>query len=234
MNGSLAHTLPCRVLHFHLDTTRLKQRAAENRVTVTAYLLAQMFLSVRAAADALHGECAIQVPVNMRNYVPTKSVRNFSLYCGIRLPIETLRSAQDILPQIATQLREKSARKPMEEMLHATRLLVSTLRFIPLAIKAPIAKIIYGFLGDNGFSTTLSNLGVVQLPQPYADKVEHISFVLGPNPVNRATCAVCSFGSTTVLSITKTTLDPSFEDRLYQLLTDDGIPTYVEGTALMK
>lgn len=234
MNGSLAHTLPCRVLHFHLDTTHLKQRAAENHVTVTAYLLAQMFLSVRAAADALHGECAIQVPVNMRNYVPTKSVRNFSLYCGIRLPIETLRSAQDILPQIATQLREKSARKPMEEMLHATRLLVSTLRFIPLAIKAPIAKIIYGFLGDNGFSTTLSNLGVVQLPQPYADKVEHISFVLGPNAVNRATCAVCSFGSTTVLSITKTTLDPSFEDRLYQLLTDDGIPTYVEGTALMK
>ena len=77
-------------------------------------------------------------------------------------------------------------------------------------------------------------MGVVQLPQPYADKVEHISFVLGPNPVNRATCAVCSFGSTTVLSITKTTLDPSFEDRLYQLLTDDGIPTYVEGTALMK
>lgn len=233
MNGTLSHSLPCRVLHFHLNTEQLKQCAAAHHVTVTAYLLSHIFLSVRAASDALRGECSIQVPVNMRNYLPTKSVRNFSLYCGIRLPMESLRTVDEILPVISAQLREKSAREPMEEMLHATKLLVSTLRFIPLAVKSPIAKVIYGFLGDNGFSTTLSNLGVVELPQSYANKVEHVSFVLGPNPVNRASCAVISFGNTTVLSITKTTPDPSFEEYLCRSLEKAGMEVDVEGTAFI-
>ena len=87
MSGQLAKQKPCRILHFKMDAAALKAAAARYHGTVTVYLLALMFLSGRAATDETTGEASIQVPVNMRKFYPSPTVRNFALYCGIRQPL---------------------------------------------------------------------------------------------------------------------------------------------------
>ena len=234
MSGRLARQKPCRVLHFKMDAAALKTAAAKYSATVTTYLLALIFLAGRDAADEATGDLNIQVPVNMRKFYPSRTVCNFSMYCGIRLPLDNNFDLPTLIQTISAQLKEKACKEPMDQMLTATVKLVDTLKYIPLILKQPVAKLVYGFLGDNIFTTTLSNLGVVTMPEGWAEQIDSMDFVLGTAITNRACCAMVTFGNTATFSITKMTADPTFEEQLYHLLQTDGVAVHVEGSELLE
>lgn len=230
MSGKLSKAKPYRVLHFKMNASELKSAAKGQGATVTSYILAQMFLSGRYATDEQDGEMNIQVPVNMRKFHPSATVRNFAMYCGIRLPVKRITTVNQIASEISDQLSDKTCGQAMGEMMSATQSMVSAVRFVPLFIKAPVARVVYGFLGDRIFSNTLSNLGVVKMPEQIAGCIESMDFALGTALTNRAGCALVTYGNISTLSISKMTSDPSFEERLYELLCGDGIDVSVEGS----
>lgn len=193
-----------------------------------------MFMAGKAATDQLKGEQSIQVPVNMRKFYPSKTVRNFSLYCGIRLPIEKIGDMEAMTGEISRQLESKGSKEAMNRMLTGTERLVNRLRFVPLAVKQPAARLIYGFLGDKIFTNTLSNMGVVKLPDRMAKEIEAMDFVLGTAISNRASCSLVTVNNTAMFSIAKLTADPSFEEKLYELLNRDGVEVKVEGSELYE
>lgn len=234
MNGRLSKVKPCRIIHFKMDAKSLKSAAEAYNTTITTYLLSLMFISGKSATDELQGETSIQVPVNMRKYYPSKTVRNFSMYCGIRMSLECITSVSDIIKSIENQLKEKSSKEKMSEMLSATEKLVTMMKYIPLMIKQPVAKLVYGFLGDKIFTNTLSNLGVVQMPPILTEHIDSMDFVLGTAITNRVNCAVVTFHNTTTFTITKMTADPSFEETFYKLLSEEGIPTIIEGSEIYE
>ncbi len=234
LSGRLSRQKPCRVLHFDMDAARLKEAAGRYHATVTVYLLALLFLAGKSATDELSGEQSIQVPVNMRRFYPSKTLRNFSLYCGIRLPLPAIAGRLAIMEEIARQLAEKASREAMSGMMAATERMVGLLRYVPLALKAPAARLVYGFLGDRIFTNTLSNLGVVTLPESFGGHVRSMDFVLGTALTNRASCALVTCCGVATLSISKTTADPSFEEALYALLAEDGVAAALRGTALYE
>ena len=230
MTGRLAKTRPCRILHFKMDSQKLLEVAKKNGATVTAYLLMQMFYACQASTEELVGDFSIQVPVNMRKYYPTRSVRNFSMYCGVRVPIEDIGDRETLLAEISSQLAEKSSKDKMQQMITAAVKLVSSIRLVPLVIKQPIAKLVYGFLGEKIFTTTFSNLGVVSLPSEFSGYVESMDCCLGPQTTNRLACTAVSCGGVSTFTISKMTADRTFEERMYKLLTDDGLEVSVEGS----
>jgi hypothetical protein len=232
MSGRLSRIKPCQILHFRMDAALLKQAAARRNATVTAYMLSHLFLAGRAATDELSGTINIQVPVNMRKFYPSRTVRNFALYCGIRLPITEITDEPALLENITSQLHQKASRASMDEMMNSTQHLIRALRYIPLALKTPVARVVYGFLGDQIFSNTLSNLGVVTMPEAYAACIESVDFVLGTAITNRASCSMVTFGNVATLTVAKQTTDPSFEEALYRLLREDGIDVEAEGSPL--
>ena len=230
MNGRLTRRRPCRILHFKMDANRLHEVAVAHGATVTAYLLMQMFYACSAATDELTGDINIQLPINMRKFYPSKTVRNFSMYCGIRIPIEKIGNKEELLAEIKTQIAEKAEKEKMREMITAAVNLVSSIRLLPLAIKQPIAKMVYGLLGEKIYTTTFSNIGVVRLPEEMMEHVDSMDFCLGAQVTNRLVCAAVTCGNVATFSISKMTADPAFEEKLYQLLTNDGIETEVEGS----
>lgn len=230
MNGKLTRRRPCQILHFKMDAHKLHEVAKAHGATITAYLLMHMFLACSASTDELTGDLNIQVPVNMRKYYPSRTVRNFSMYCGIRIPIEKIGSKEELLSEISTQLAQKSAKEKMQEMVTATVKLVSSIRIIPLFIKQPIAKIVSGFVGEKVYTTTFSNLGLVKLPDGLAEHIESMDCCLGAQSINRLACAAVTVNNVTTLSISKMTADPTFEEKMYRLLEDDGISVEVEGS----
>ena len=234
LSGKLCRQKPCRVLHFKLQADALKAAAHRHSATVTAYMLALIFLAAHHATEETDGALSIQVPVNMRKFYPSQTLRNFSMYCGIRLPLRQALDAETIIPGITEQLNEKASQTAMTEMAAAAVRIVSALRYIPLAIKTPAVQLVSGLLSDRLFTTTLSNLGVVSLPPELAPYVTHMDAVMGPSITNRVSCAMISQGNTAVLSITKSTADPSFEEKLYALLAADGVTPDVEGSVLYE
>lgn len=230
MSGKLAVNTPCRIVHLKMNTLELKEASKKYNTTITGYLLMLMFLAGKAATDELSGEISIQVPVNMRKFYPSETVRNFSMYCGIRIPIAEIGDTLSMVNEINEQLHKKASKDAMNEMLTSTEKMVSMLKYVPLAVKQPVAKVIYGFLGDKIFTNTLSNLGVVEMPSSISRHIESMDFILGTAITNRAGCSVVTFNNVTTFSIAKMTVDPSFEEKMYDLLQADGVEVSVEGS----
>lgn len=232
MNGRMCRRKPCRLLHFKMDSARLCAVAKRYGTTVNTYLLSLMFLACRAATDELEGDIHIQVPVNMRKFYPSRTVRNFSMYCGVRIPVESMPDREGLIREISTQMEQKADKESMHEMITAAVNIVSAIRLIPLIIKQPVAKMAYGFLGEKLYTTTLSNLGAVYLPPELEAHVTSMDFSLGAQMTNRLACSVVSFGEVSTFSISKMTADPTFEEKMYRYLQEDGIEVRVEGSEL--
>ena len=230
MNGKLSRRRPCRVLHFKMDSQKLYETAKAHGATVTTYVLALMFLACSASTDELTGDINIQVPVNMRKFYPSRTLRNFSMYCGIRIPVENVKDKDSLIPEIASQLTEKGDKERMHEMITAAVNIVSSIRLIPLVVKQPIAKMVYGFIGEKIYTTTFSNLGVVNMPAPLCEHIESMDFCLGAQELNRLATTLITFGGVSTFSISKMTADPTFEETMYKLFLRDGIDVQVEGS----
>lgn len=234
MNGKLAKVKPCRIIHFKMSVDSLKTAAKKYNCTVSGYLLACMFIATKAATDNFRGEISIQVPVDMRKFYPSKTVRNFSMYCGVRVPINDIEDINSVIERITNQLKEKTSQESMTKMITATEKMVNGIKLIPLVIKQPVTKIIYGFLGDNIFTNTLSNLNVVNIPEDMASHVESMDFVLGTAITNRVSCGLVTVNGVSTFSITKMTIDPTFEEKMHSLLVADGVEMSVEGSGLYE
>ncbi|MCL1854629.1 MAG: hypothetical protein FWF86_02750 [Clostridia bacterium] len=232
MRGALAYEQPCRILHYNLSMTALLQKAREKSCTVTALMMGYLVLACKEAVASCRGKRKIQIqmPVNMRKFYPSSTLRNFSMYCSIRLHPDEITTLAAVLPKITAQIKDGGSKNNLDQTIHLSRRLVRLLRFVPLIIKRPIAYLIYGSLGDPLFTTTLSNLGAIPLPAEMAPFVEKFDFVLGPPITNRAACALCSYEDHAVFTVTKSTHLPTFENALYRLLKEDGFAIHMEGS----
>ena len=234
MSGSLSKIKPCRILHFKIDAAKLKEVSKAKGGTVTAYILSLMFAASKSAIDGEGGSINIQVPVNMRKFYNTETLRNFALYCNVRLQVAEVTKPEDILPEMQNQLVEKGSKTAMDSTAKASLKLFNALSFIPLFIKNPVARLVYGYLGEKTWTNTLSNLGVVTLPPEMEKHIECFDFVLGTGVTNRAYCSMVTFGNTAMLSISKLTKDPTFEEVMFSLLDKDGLTPEVEGSDLYE
>lgn len=197
---------------------------------LTALLLAFMTEAAHAASDESRGDISIQVPVNMRKFCPSKTLRNFSMYCSVRTPWAEAGGAERLLPDITRQLSERASETAMRGMLASTAEMVRLLGRVPLAVKRPAARIAYGFLGERAFTSTLSNLGAAKLPPEVEAHVEKLDFVLGTGERARAACAMVTLKGRALLSVTKLTDDKTFETRLLSLLEGAGVPVKLSGS----
>lgn len=232
MSGKHAVARPCQVIHFDFNSTELHTAAKQRNASVTAFVLALMFIAGKAATEETKGSIHIQVPVNMRKFYDSDTIRNFSLYCSIRIPLCDINDLDGILPNITKQLSENTSKELMNSMMNAVVKLVRILKYVPLFVKRPVAKLVYGFLGDKVFSNTLSNLGIIKIPEEMRYYVKKMDFVLGTGLTNRASCSMVTLGNTATFSITKMTADPSFEDKLYSLFKENGLMPDVKGSEL--
>lgn len=234
LGSPISRVNPCQVLRFKMDAEKLLAQAKQRDATVTAYLTSKVLCACRAATENTRGEFSVQIPVNLRKFYPSRTLRNFALYCGIRFPAEEISSPDALLGGIRQQMAEKASRQALDKMVASTENLVMLARYLPLPVKHPVVQAVYGVLGDRIFTTTLSNLGVVTMPQEMAEHVQDLDFVLGTARVNRVLCSVVTFGNTASFSIAKQTKDPTFEETLLRLLQEDGLLVEVEGSEVYE
>lgn len=230
MSGKITRIKPCQIIHFKMDKNKLYQVAKSNNTTITGYIITQMLIASKYATEESNGDLTVQIPLNMRKLFPSKTIRNFSMYFGVRLPIEKVTTTDAIIQEVNRQLLENSTKDKMTEMMYSTKQMVKNLRFIPLFIKTPIAKRVYGFLGERSYTNTLSNLGIITFPEPLNQHIESCDFILGTAVLNRANVGLVTCNNITTLSISKITLDSAFEERLLSLFEADQIPLTIEGS----
>lgn len=215
----------------------LLERAKEKGVSLTEYLTAVMLLSVdaiqrrRIPLTRSYRPVKVCVPINLRRFFPSKTLRNFSSYVnpGInpRLGVydfdETLRivhhfmamevTEKQLIPRLTTNVRTQKNR---------------TLRIMPLFIKNAAMKLVYNQVGDALSSTCLSNLGAVELPPAMQEHVSRMDFILGPLAQNRVCAAALGYDGRLRINFTRTIGEPLLEKEFFTRLVKLGIHVLLE------
>ena len=167
-------------------------------VSVYLFTLQKIYLEEKGKVKKQkRGVLRIEVPVNLRKKLPSKTMRNFSLFV---LPEIDLRlgvySFDEILKIVQYQLQTGADIKQISRFLsqnvgHEKSPLI---RLLPLFIKSMAISAVYRRLGSNQCSGIMTNLGLVKLPEEMEDLIE--SFEVVPTPPNthvKISCAMVTF-----------------------------------------
>lgn len=206
------------ILYFNIDAVKIKRISEQYNVSVTSFLLSLIALSTLSATKNTKRNVQIQVPINMRKFFDSNTMRNFSLFCIIKLSADKKYELGNLIKTVSDSLKYNSGKEAVCAKMAETRMLYRAFRFIPLYVKQIFAKPLFSVFSDMSFSNTLSNIGVVSFPEQMERYIEKMDFVLGRSRISRASCAAVTCGGMLVLSVTKNTSDPIFYNLLSCLL----------------
>ncbi len=174
---------------------------------------------------------AIEVPVNMRKFLPTASNRNFSLFVHPEQDLRLgTRSFEDIVARTRYQLRLEIDGPSMAR--HISRnvggQLIPVIRVMPLLFKLPFMRALYSRFGDDKISGVMSNLGAVGLPPALAAHVERFDFVPAPSSTLLTKASVVSWKDNLYISFGSLALSRELERLFFTRLRRLDLPVRIE------
>jgi NRPS condensation-like uncharacterized protein len=228
-----------KVIRSEIGLDKLLEVTRGRNVTITEYLVSLYLFSLQKiyheekgkAKSFKRGVLRIEVPVNLRNIFPSKTMRNFSLFV---LPEIDLRlgeyTFEEILKIVNYQLQSGADVKQISRFLsqnvgHEKSIFI---RILPLFIKSMVISAVYRRLGSNQCSGIMTNLGRVKLPEEMEDLIDSIELV--PTPPNthvKISTAMVSFRNKLYLNFSNISGSTIFEMYFLKHLTESGIPVKI-------
>ena len=222
---------------FQLPVAQLKALARRHNVTVTVVLSAMMMQALVELQKAKVPDprkrtgIKLQIPINLRNLFPSQTLRNFAMYT---IPEIDPRLGEYTLQEICDVITHKMGLEVTAK--HMSKVIATNVgdeqnplvRAIPLPIKNLVMKAIFDSVGEKKSCLSLSNLGVVKVPEAMAPYVTRFDFVLGVQAAAPYNCGVVTYGDTAYVNFIRDTVHPELEQHFYRVLQRQEIPVTVE------
>ena len=213
----------------------VKGKARAMGVSITEYLgaiLMKVLLEKQEREDP-HKKLpiALSVPVDLRAFFPTQTVRNF---------------IQTVQPVIDPRLGEWTLEEIAARIHHYMRLNVTAkelqtiftrnvryqqnrvLRTMPRPLKDPVVAYNYRNRGVKPYSAVFTNPGLFKVPPEMEPFIDHMEVVLGQATVARPHVSSISYGNTMEITFAGTQKDAETEREFFRALIRQGIPVKIE------
>lgn len=232
---TLSHIPRFHVLQIFISIKSIKSKAKEKGVSITDYLVAVYLHALQEIYEETSSFnrfkknkfIRVQVPVNLRNIFPSKTMRNFSLFVMPEIDVRLGHySFEEILRRVYHQIRletdEKLINKNISRNVGSERKIY--VKSIPLFLKSLILKAKYYSLGTSQYSGVITNLGKASLPEETEKMTDHFIFTPPPpNKMLKINCGIIGFGDKLVMSFGNITKSKKLEEKVIQFLKDQGI-----------
>lgn len=230
----------CHNVTMRLKSSELTELAHRIGVTVTAVLAAAIVeASIRLQCEDTENvkrrkPVKILLPVDLRRVFGGKTLRNFALYItpGIDTRLgdyEFEELCHIISEKMHLDITKKNMRARIYTNVHDEQ--VMALKLTPLFLKNIVMKAVFRAVGERKSTLTLSNLGVVRLPEEMKQYIERFDFVLGVQQSAPYNVGLISYGDTACLNIIRNIKEPRLEYELYRVLREVGISMIVESNS---
>ncbi|APX34149.1 alcohol acetyltransferase [Brachybacterium sp. P6-10-X1] len=195
---------------------------------LTMYLTAVLFDAVRRSSGGL-GKArtlAASVPVNLRQFFPSTSARNFFATTRIQ---HTYGEGDDSLGRICRALEcDFRAKASADHLEHNLRRFLRfermpLLRVVPRPLKDVILSQV-NRANNRGLTVAVSNLGRVTMPEPSAAHVQRLLFHVS---AVRPQISVISHGDVLTISFTSPFVETDHVREFVRILTDAGVDVSV-------
>lgn len=224
-----------RVTRGVLPSDTLHDAARRRGATVTDLLVAAHFAALQELRAGLpdtarirrRWRLSVQVPVDLRRIYGSRTLRNFFLFAAPQADLrlgtwsfdELLRRAHH---ETRLGLEGKELLRQVRRNVGGQRNPVA--RPVLLPLKDLVLRIVNATIGASSYSGSLSNLGVVELPRPFADHVTSFEFVPPRSKTVGANIGVVAWKGRTRICVGSTVADLGFERAFFRGLAGLGLP----------
>ena len=229
--------LPYHQLQFfeiHMPTSQILPKAKELKVSLTSYLGALWMLAIRDEMPARKAllPVTISLPVNLRNYYPSKTARNFFNSVNVThvfdsdIPAEELAAEFD--ESLKSQLTEENVKKQMDSF--ETMEYVAPIRVVPLFIKQWVVRH-FTKKANRKVSMTFSNMGVQKPPQSIGERIENYSGFCSTNTIFST---MFGYGDRLTLGVSSAYMNTGVVKNFVRFLSESGVDITVSATEVIK
>lgn len=214
-----------KVISGMTDVKKALNEAHKYGATLTAFLAALLVKSIideMSARSKRKKPVTILVPVNLRNFFPSVSARNF--FCLTYIKYDIAKYGEDfdsIVKNINILLKEKLKAEKLLNTIDTYSSIERNVitRAIPLIVKDFFLKIAYRLSG-NAVTATLSNIGIVKMPPETMNHIKCFNMYISTDKLQLCSC---SFGDKLTLGLTSPFISSDIEMRFFRELTKRGI-----------
>ena len=215
-------------------------QAKKHGISLTGYLTAVMITAIDKIqreevrqAHRLH-PVKVCVPVNLRAFYPSSTMRNFSYFVNIGIePKYGKYNFEEIIQivhhQMGLEVTEKMLNARFSSNVRSEQSQI--LRIMPLFIKNFAMRMVFNRVGDRKTSTCLSNMGNTSLPAEMAKYITRMDAILGPLSRNKVVCATISCNGNLIIDFTRTMKESILEKEFFRILVKEGIHVKIETNA---
>ena len=227
---------PSKHIHTYLlSVPELKEKAKEVGVTINEYLTAAfLYMALQVQLKNKPRKLLpvrVSVPVNMRRYYESNTLRNFSTFVTAEItPPFTDVSFESIALIVREYMQKALTVENLYNVIAPTIALENSLlsRITPLFLKNFIIQSFYKFVSSKNTTTTLTNLGVFTAPEALMNELETVEVLLGPARDSGVGATVITTGDTMRIAFTSTRVHPRLAEALESFLEEKGIKTVKE------
>ncbi|MGN0437963.1 MAG: hypothetical protein ACI4F4_05515 [Lachnospiraceae bacterium] len=229
--------LPYDQLQFFEITMKAKdviRQAKQIGVSVSSLVGANLMLAIYKDMPAMKRKLPITIsmPVNLRNYYPSETSRNFFNSINISHEFsgdESLESlAKEFDKKMKDSLNPDSIKQNMDHFQRLENIIL--VRMIPLMFKQPVVKYV-SMMEAKKVSAVVSNLGVLKLPEPMAAYVRKYSAFCSHNELFMT---ILSFGDEMTFGITSGYRNTGVLKTFIRSFSKSGIEVRVNATEVVR
>ena len=229
--------LPYNQLQFfeiRLPTSQILPKAKELKVSLTSYLGALWMLAIRDEMPPLKRNLpvTISLPVNLRNYYPSKTARNFFNSVNVThvfdgdITLEELAAEFDTT--LKSQLTEENVKKQMDTF--ETMEYVAPVRVVPLFLKQLVVRH-FTLKSAKKVTMTFSNMGVQKPPKSLAERIENYSGFCSTNSIFST---MFGYGDQLTLGVSLAYANTGVVKNFVRFLSASGVDITVCATEVIK
>ena len=211
----------------------LKALAKSHNATVTEFICACIILSARRSLDLFENKkkpFKVFLPINLRRFFPSKTMRNFSLYARTTHDIFDDKSFLETLEIVKNDMKSELVKEKLQARIVGNVKLEKNIfmRIAPLCIKEIAMKIGYTAWGDSANSFAISNLGVVNLPESMKEYVKDIVFTNGCSHYDPVNLGVVTYNGKVKMSFLSSIVERNIQKEFFRILTGFGLEIEID------
>lgn len=238
IKGERFHNGEFGVMHGYIPLNELKAVCKTYGVSINEYLVSSFIWSVYT--EYLHGmpskkPIRIAVPVNLRPYFHSITTKNFFVMVSAEFhPTKDSYTFPELLTLVQESLRSQLTSEHLEEIFSYN---VSNqkrwyLKIVPLPLKNIAMRHVYS-QSALANTTTITNVGMIQIDEPYKQYIEQFHAFLALSKGQHIKGTVCTYNDTLVFSFSFDLVDPSVQRGFFRRLAQDGLHVEIESNGVL-
>lgn len=221
LEGNLCRNKGWKTEHFTMSLTELEELCKSKSESIKEYFILVVCSAMKESTDRLKGELSVGISCDLRNSYNSKTLRNFTYEKVIYVNKEKDNFNGNIKEQFNKININNSSCGELGNIL----LMNSSIKYVPLILK-PYTKA-YRQLSD--YWNVTCSFGYYK----FCDMTKGEDIYINLKPAGGVGCFVTVSGNRVVLTVNNNGTDPTFSEKIAELLRKDGI-AIVEDREIIK